>query len=453
MTTSPVRESSSMPPRPIAPAVRWISRAATARNGWAPTRLSGRLSTTFDALNACEIPAIAPSPWYVPPRYISLDLVETAPFCPTRYVRAPSGAARRLLRPGAAMVLDGTPMMSPNCWQAIHEAAEARGPCRYLEWGTGNSTLAMLRTALERWSGRLGDPRRGERSRIRRRDDGRDRRDLPPRRCRRPRARSSHCDTRSPVLLQALRPDPLVPLYEAQFLKVLWRTRNDDYWIMDARPRGRDAGRLGGVHRSYHAAPLFGGARAPPRASRRGRRGCRALTRERRHRAGTRGLRAALADADRLRDLERESSSTYAVPQLRNRIWHRTPDPRRALRRVRRLRLCASRWTVRRGPRRWPRSDVVPQACAPRQVAQCRRGAVPARRPPPVAPGSAAALQSVVVPARPARREGDAPPSSPEDGTESPRPPQVRSGRSVQQLAAGFDRELFFYVAPDADST
>ena len=45
--------------------------------------------------------------------------------------------------------LNGTPMMSSNCWRAIEEAVLKRPRCRYLEWGSGNSTIAMLRLALE----------------------------------------------------------------------------------------------------------------------------------------------------------------------------------------------------------------------------------------------------------------------------------------------------------------
>ena len=293
------------------------------------------------------------------------------------------------------MVLDGTPMMSPNCWQAIHEAAEARGPCRYLEWGTGNSTLAMLRTALESWSARLGDPRRGERSRIRRRDDGRDRRDLPPRRRRRPRAASSHCDTRSPVCCKRSVPIPSYSLYESQFLKVLWRTRNDDYWMMDARPwvatpadsvgytapntqlrcstghtlhRVRCAVGAEDVKPSHVSA---GTVQAPAVATRAPRRG------------------------HRLRNLEREARRRHrAAPQLRNRIWHRSP-------------ILDGLYTEFADYVSAPldgRFDVVlvdgraRTSCLKRvhhdKLLNARRGAVPARRPPPVAPGSAAALQS-----------------------------------------------------------
>ena len=45
--------------------------------------------------------------------------------------------------------LNGTPMMSSNCWRAIEEAVLKRPRCRYLEWGSGNSTIAMLRLALK----------------------------------------------------------------------------------------------------------------------------------------------------------------------------------------------------------------------------------------------------------------------------------------------------------------
>ena len=45
--------------------------------------------------------------------------------------------------------LNGVPMMSSNCWRAIEEAVLNRPRCRYLEWGSGNSTIVMLRLVLE----------------------------------------------------------------------------------------------------------------------------------------------------------------------------------------------------------------------------------------------------------------------------------------------------------------
>ncbi len=48
--------------------------------------------------------------------------------------------------------LDGSPFMSDNCWNAIIDAVKERSfleeEIRCLEWGSGNSTINLLRTAL-----------------------------------------------------------------------------------------------------------------------------------------------------------------------------------------------------------------------------------------------------------------------------------------------------------------
>jgi hypothetical protein len=50
------------------------------------------------------------------------------------------------------MPLDGSPLMSDNCWGAIcetlRERAKAGTKVRYLEWGAGNSTLGVLQLAI-----------------------------------------------------------------------------------------------------------------------------------------------------------------------------------------------------------------------------------------------------------------------------------------------------------------
>lgn len=46
--------------------------------------------------------------------------------------------------------IDGTPRMSDNCWDAIVTQVKAsQSPCRLLEWGSGNSTLCLIRMAIE----------------------------------------------------------------------------------------------------------------------------------------------------------------------------------------------------------------------------------------------------------------------------------------------------------------
>ena len=141
-------------------------------------------------------------------------------------------------------VLDGTPMMSPNCWRAIEEAALNRPRCRYLEWGSGNSTIAMLRLALETpslYGSRLcsveHDP---EFASI---------------------LLSLLAETFSdasaevvisigpipkskPSVIEALRRDPGISHYEARFIQTLWDTCNDRFWITAAEPKAAHHQRL-----------------------------------------------------------------------------------------------------------------------------------------------------------------------------------------------------------------
>ncbi len=51
--------------------------------------------------------------------------------------------------PAQIKPLDGSPMMSANCWNAVLETVDARAqggkPLRCLEWGAGNSTVSLVR--------------------------------------------------------------------------------------------------------------------------------------------------------------------------------------------------------------------------------------------------------------------------------------------------------------------
>ena len=146
-------------------------------------------------------------------------------------------------------VLDGTPMMSANCWRAIEEAVLNRPRCRYLEWGSGNSTIAMLRLALETPSlhgSRLcsveHDP---EFASI---------------------LLSVLAQTFSdaaaevvisigpipksnPSVVEALRRDPGISRYEARFVQTLWDTCNDGFWITASQPNAAHHQRLVMLHR------------------------------------------------------------------------------------------------------------------------------------------------------------------------------------------------------------
>lgn len=145
--------------------------------------------------------------------------------------------------------LDGTPMMSPNCWRAIEEAVLNRPRCRYLEWGSGNSTIAMLRLALETPS--LHDSRLcsvehdpGFASTL----------------------VSLLAQTFSdaavevvisigpilrskPSVAEALRRDPGISRYEARFVQALWDTGSDRFWITAAEPNAAHHQRLAMLHR------------------------------------------------------------------------------------------------------------------------------------------------------------------------------------------------------------
>lgn len=120
--------------------------------------------------------------------------------------------------------------MSPNCWAAIDEAVHARTSCRYLEWGSGNSTLAVLRAAL-------ADGLAGLRVVSIENDFS-----FANAMCAAifellEKARMKAVVSVEPIvfpkptLLEALREDPLADLYAAGFLKVLWHSRNDNFWI------------------------------------------------------------------------------------------------------------------------------------------------------------------------------------------------------------------------------
>ena len=347
------------------------------------------------------------------------------------------------------MVLDGTPMMSPNCWRAIQDAAHARGPCRYLEWGTGNSTLAFLRSALE--NGQPGWEIVAVESDLRFADE----------------MISAIAQTfrragvdglvhveplryPTPSLGQALRPDPLVALYEAHFLKVLWRSRNDNFWIMGARPRGRDGGHLGGAARYFTQLRCSAG-----HALHRLRRAVRPSGRVPPHTiAGT----VQAPEVSKLHSPTRIVFETtgvrieyLAVPQLRNHIWHQQPildglyaefadyvsvplegqfdvvlvDGRArtsCLKRVHHDRMLKPGGVLFLHDAHRPSQQEALQLFSTWSYVRGLRGAQP-----------------------------DGAWSGEDFAADSPTPPLVRSGQSMQQLTTVFDRELYFYIAPDAD--
>ena len=145
--------------------------------------------------------------------------------------------------------LNGTPMMSSNCWRAIEEAVLNRPRCRYLEWGSGNSTIAMLRLALETPSlhgARLcsveHDPEFASRLLSLLAQTFSD-------------AAAEVVISIGPIprskpsVAEALRRDPGISRYEARFVQTLWDTCNDRFWITAAEPNAAHHQRLAMLHR------------------------------------------------------------------------------------------------------------------------------------------------------------------------------------------------------------
>jgi hypothetical protein len=145
--------------------------------------------------------------------------------------------------------LAGIPLMSPNCWQAISEAVRNRPHCRYLEWGSGNSTMAVLRLALENPSLQGSSLYSVEH-------------DLEFANTMFGSLAQTFLDASlepvisieplrfsKPSLVEAVRNDPGISRYEAGLLKALWDTRNDRFWITAAEPSPAHGKRLGVLQR------------------------------------------------------------------------------------------------------------------------------------------------------------------------------------------------------------
>ncbi len=131
--------------------------------------------------------------------------------------------------------LGGVPLMSPNCWAVIDEAVRSRPYCRYLEWGSGNSTLALLRSALAEGVTGL--------SIVSIENDFA----FANAMCTAIFAMLEKAHAKAvisverieyprPSFLEALRKDDFAARYEADFLKLLWCSRHDDFWIPPLDP-------------------------------------------------------------------------------------------------------------------------------------------------------------------------------------------------------------------------
>ena len=222
-----------------------------------------------------------------------------------------------------AVALDGVPLMSPACWSAVERALLERPSCRYLEWGTGNSTIAALRVLLGR--GELDGARITAVEHDRRFADamvqalaatfaaaGREAtitvEPLPPAR---------------PTLLAALRPDGQVRRYGSELLPVLWDSRNDAFWISSAVVPPEHRGRVGRLRRRV----LLWRCRAAHRADR-VRRATRPPVAVAPVAAGTAREPSIppLRGATRVRFVAGDLQLDYLhLPALRNRLWRGAP--------------------------------------------------------------------------------------------------------------------------------
>ena len=342
------------------------------------------------------------------------------------------------------MRFDGIPLMSPNCWRAIEDAVAARAPCRYLEWGSGNSTIALLRAALE---GR-GGPRLELHSIESDLNFARSMFDAIAETFQRASVdglvRVEPVCYPKPSLLEALGSDPAVARYEAEFLKVLWHTRNDRFWV--AQPRARDLARWGGLRR--YGTTLR----------------CSAAFRLHR-------VRRALAATD-MTQTETETGTVQSppipplrsptlvtfdtepaliqylvIPQLRNRLWREGPI----------LDGLYEEFADYVSAPLEGRFDVV--LVDGRARTSCLKRVHHDHL---LAPGGVLFLHDAD---RPSQQEGlqlfstwsyvrgtsNVPDEDSPGEEEGPTPPQVWSGRSMQDVEAVYDRELYFYVAPIED--
>jgi hypothetical protein len=342
------------------------------------------------------------------------------------------------------MKFDGIPLMSPNCWRAVEDAVAARAPCRYLEWGSGNSTIALLRAALKDRAGprielhsiesdlgfaRLMFDAIAETFQLASVDGL---------------VRVEPLRYPKPSLPEALRSDPAVARYEAQFLKVLWYTRNDQFWA--AQPQAGDLGRWG-VLRRYRT--MFR---------------CSAAFRLQR-------VRRALAPIDRTETetsvgtvqsppkppLRSPTLVTFdtrpvliqylVIPQLRNRLWREGPI----------LDGLYEEYADYVSAPLEGRFDVV--LVDGRARTSCLKRVHHDHL---LAPGGVLFLHDAD---RPSQQEGlqlfskwsyvrgtrGIPAEDSPDAEEDPTPPLVWSGASMEDIEAVFDRELYFYVAPIVD--
>jgi hypothetical protein len=344
------------------------------------------------------------------------------------------------------MKFDGIPLMSPNCWRAIEDAVAARAPCRYLEWGSGNSTIALLRAALEN----CGGPRLELHSIESDLGFARSMFDAIAETFQRASVdglvRVESLCYPKPSLLEALGSDPAVARYEARFLKMLWYTRNDRFWVMNAQPRDTDLGRWGGLRR-YGTTLRCSAAFRLQRVR-------RALAPTGMTETETVVGTVPSPPKPPLRsptlvtfDTEPVRLQYLVIPQLRNRLWREGPI----------LDGLYQEFADYVSAPLDGRFDVV--LVDGRARTSCLKRVHHDHL---LAPGGVLFLHDAHRPSQQeglqlfstwsyVRGTGSVPEEDSPSREEGPTPPQVRSGASMHDVEAVFDRELYFYVAPMED--
>lgn len=347
--------------------------------------------------------------------------------------------------------LDGVPHMSANCWAAVEDAVRKHPCCRYLEWGSGNSTLALLRSALAEDSSGLNI--------VSIENDA----DFANAMCgaifetlERAHAKTvisvEQISFPRPTVLQALRKDPSATLYEANFLRTLWYTRNDNFWIGSLH-RDRFSGRWTGAAERYVLWLACSTASrwerlqrslAPPD------RGGGPQVVERVGPDSSFVLTPLSAPTRILFDSGQLQLDYLFLPNLRNRLWHRPSMLDGSY-----LQLEQYVSVPLRG-----QFDVILVDCRAR--ASCLKrvhhegllasGGVlflhDAHRPSYLEALQIFGSWSFIRGSESASER--VPDEFPPEGAPSPAPPLLRSGSSMTQLESVYDRELFFYEAPSS---
>lgn len=214
--------------------------------------------------------------------------------------------------------------MSPNCWRFVEDAVRSHPDCRYLEWGSGNSTIAVLRLALANRDSSAFVLHSIENNRkfanamvdaIAKTFQAASVEGV---------VRVEPIRFSKPSLLGAFASDKAVARYEAHFLRVLWNTRNDRFWVLNAETEGSHAGRGGALRRRLIALRCSAAFRWQrlQRALQRSEPGDTVLS------VGTiqsPNLPRLKFPARVIFETERVRLEFLLIPQLRNWLWHRHP--------------------------------------------------------------------------------------------------------------------------------